>query len=822
MRDQVFMTALAGLLHDVGKFALRAGVPASEIWDDEGREIYGYKHALLSADFCRDYLPSPWRQVARPVSFHHQPHDRLDRLVAVGDRLAAGERESSDAAEPQRLLSIFDRLSLDVRGRHAPGEDREHYLPLKPLRLSVDALFPRPLDALDDPHQAYASLWNTFAAEARRLRQVHEEISAEASREDDHGITYLRSLLYLLRRFTWCVPAAAYRTVPDVSLYDHSRMTAALAVCLRETGDQTLASLVHDPFQEGLPVASLVGGDISGVQDFIYTITSRGAASALRGRSLYLQLLTDAMAHYLLRHLELPPTNLIYAGGGHFYLLAPPHVEDALAEARRYASRVLLRHHGGDLYMALSAVPLDAADFADGRISRRWEQVTKGLRVAKDRRFGELGPDMHRLVFDLWRDRGSEEDRCQVCHREHPHCVEDGDIKKCPACYSYETGLGDPLRRANYLLVEDVEPAFEQDEGPAGDFQATLRAFGHRVKLLEAMEDARSAARHRLLALNDEAMDDLQPGPRRAVARRFLVNVTPVSHVGAISTTVEMAGASQGIERLGVLRMDVDDLGRLFARGLGERTTISRLATLSLAVSLYFEGWVEEVARTHDPGGDGLYSIYSGGDDLFFVGRWDALVEMARAVRDDFAAFTGRNPHLHLSGGMTLVGGKYPIYMAAAEAGACEERAKDFPGKDAFTFLGQTVSWECFARVATWQKRLRRMVERTDVQKSLLHLLMRTQERRQVVVRQQARRGEGRRRERRPQACFGPWIPHVEYMLARMQERVKGRSPSAAADLEALRRRLGGDNYRSLAWMGLAARWAELLIRDDGSQEGDG
>ncbi|MDW8101235.1 MAG: hypothetical protein RML36_17335, partial [Anaerolineae bacterium] len=54
---------------------------------------------------------------------------------------------------------------------------------------------------------------------------------------------------------------------------------------------------------------------------------------------------------------------------------------------------------------------------------------------------------------------------------------------------------------------------------------------------------------------------------------------------------------SKGIQRLGVLRMDVDNLGKLFAEGFGENATLSRVAALSFAISLFFEGWVEVLAE---------------------------------------------------------------------------------------------------------------------------------------------------------------------------------------------------------------------------------
>ena len=88
----------------------------------------------------------------------------------------------------------------------------------------------------------------------------------------------------------------------------------------------------------------LVGGDISGVQNFIYTITARGAAPTLRGRSFYLQIVTEALARYLLRRLDLPVTNLIYAGGGSFFLLARPGDGERLPRLQQEISRILLHN----------------------------------------------------------------------------------------------------------------------------------------------------------------------------------------------------------------------------------------------------------------------------------------------------------------------------------------------------------------------------------------------------------------------------------------------------------------------------------------------
>lgn len=795
MDTAVFDAALGGLLHDVGALALRAGAAPARPWDAAARTAYGQAHALLAESIAAD-LPAQWQGALLEAARHHHPHTRLARLVAAADALSAGEPEPPDEEAPARLLSIFSRIAIPD-GAAPPAE---RYLPLRPLALREDTLFAGPAGPLPGAAAAYASLWAAFKASLSDLQHAYTGPGAD-------GAAYLGNLLQLLRRFTWCVPAT-----PDASLYDHSRTTAALAACLAERSDAELEALLAGAAASELTVALLVAGDLSGVQGFLYTVTPRGAASALRGRSLYLQLLSDAVAAFLLRHLQLPPTSLLYSSGGRFCLLVPPSAAAELPELQQHVSRVLLRHHGGDLYLGLGHQPLAASSFFGGRFAAQWDSVNAALRRSKERRFSELGAELHQLLFVPWRDEGNEERVCQVCHQEHPHCRLDGEVRKCPACRALEDDLGDPLRRARYLCLDEVQPSFD-DSGPAGTPHDVLAAFGLRVRLLADLAPAAGAGieRRHLLALDDERAAALQPAPRCVVGRRFLVNVTPIGPGGAIRTNEELAAAASGIRRLGVLRMDVDNLGKVFSAGLGRLATLSRMAALSQAISQYFEGWVDVLARRHNPEGaeHRAYSIYSGGDDLFFVGSWDAMAGLAREICAGFAEYTGHHPDLHLSGGLVLVTERYPIYQAARDAGEAEEDAKAVPGKNSFCFLGQALPWPLLERAAGLADQLCALLESRKVSRSLARLLMVTQAAYDEACRRALREGGGHTVDGRPQGYYGPWIPRAEYALARQKELHRG----AAAEIDGLRRLMKGDNYRSIAWIGLAARWAELKTR---------
>jgi CRISPR-associated protein Csm1 len=787
MRERVLELALAGLLHDVGKFAQRAG------WRRG-------KHADVGGEFVDQYVPSQWKGFLYPVMGHHDsPLQGYEtKVIALADRLSAGERSDTAERQPRRLLSVFCQVQADGQACPSP-----QYVPLRALAIEETTLFSG--DESEDPDRAYGDLWDGFARDIEALARVQDGGDADLE-------TYVDSLLMLLQRHAWCIPSAYYRSLPDVSLYDHSRMTAALAACLAGQEEAVIDAMLQGEANDE-PVALLVGGDISGVQDFIYTLSSRGATSALRGRSFYLQLLTEAVFRYVLRRLELPSTNLVYGGGGHFYLLAPPQAASRLPEIQRYVSRVLLRHHGGDLYLALGKALLRAGDFKGEALSGKWRAVSRELRQAKERRFSELGDEMYHQVFEPWRDQGNQERECLICHREHPGTQEIQETRKCPPCLAFEE-LGEDLRQARVLRLDEVPvpDAEATEDTEAGTWEEVLAGFGLAARVTQTDQAAPVTVRSTVLALEDNALSALSPGPTVATGRRFLVNVTP-EQGGRTKTFEQMAVDAQGIERLGVLRMDVDDLGRLFSRGLGEKATLSRTAALSFAVSLFFEGWVEALAERHNPSGDPptdrVYSIYSGGDDLFMVGSWDALPDLAQEIRDDFSRFVSGHPGLHLSGGIALIGGKYPLYQAAEDAGEAERQAKGYPGKNAITFLGQTLNWETFCRAAEWKGKMWHMCHEKRVPRSLLRTLVVLQQQHDEEAEKRAGDGNDRNMAGEPQTYYGPWIPRAAYVLSRMQ----GRHGRARDELQELKELLGTEHFAAISWIGLAARWAELSLR---------
>jgi CRISPR-associated protein Csm1 len=153
------------------------------------------------------------------------------------------------------------------------------------------------------------------------------------------------------------------------------------------------------------------------------------------------------------------------------------------------------------------------------------------------------------------------------------------------------------------------------------------------------------------------------------------------------------------LKRLGILRMDVDNLGSIFqTRGQAPGWSLAAASSLSYALDYFFRGKLDRIWKKHHASCC-TQILYAGGDDLFVLGRWDAVLSLADEIRKQFGAWTGEGSPVTLSGGMAIVSDKYPLARAAEEAADAEHMAKhhkyeDQELKNAFAVLGQSFHWE--------------------------------------------------------------------------------------------------------------------------------
>jgi CRISPR-associated protein Csm1 len=194
-----------------------------------------------------------------------------------------------------------------------------------------------------------------------------------------------------------------------------------------------------------------------------------------------------------------------------------------------------------------------------------------------------------------------------------------------------------------------------------------------------------------------------------------------------------MAKAGKG-GFLGVLRMDVDYLGMVFNIGIRDQN-IARVASLSSDMELFFTGYFQKLCET-PTFKKNTYVAYSGGDDLFVIGAWDIVLDLACKVRRDFKAFTCQNEDMNISGGLFLCKGKYPIHRAAERAKyllnnlakdneSCEKNLKEeISQRDAIAIFNHRLSWEEFLALKDTGEKFVDAIQKDTLSRTYLYKLL--------------------------------------------------------------------------------------------------
>ncbi|MFB6272242.1 MAG: type III-A CRISPR-associated protein Cas10/Csm1 [Salinibacter sp.] len=700
-RREYRTVALGGLLHDLGKYLQRG----------ELGQLFRGKHPEVGADFvaswqeefdrCVDatllhtlvqhHHEGPWAKEGVNVNDIDDEHVRgLARLVSHADNFASSERGERAAAyqdfRTTALAPIFSHVRL-LRD-DAP---RSTYLPHRPLGgLETEPpIFPR--SGRESPsHEVNAHI--------RAFGNAFMELQRELDWTDFE--TVYAHLLNMLGRFTSCIASDTQSGVPDIALYDHLRVTSAIAAGLyrHHAVEGTLTDAEIRSPTEGARCALLVG-DLSGIQDHLFdiaTIGPGGVARRLRARSFYLQMLVETAALKMLQAFELPPANLLMASGGNVYVLVPYHrqTQDRIDRLRAEFDAWMLQQFHGELTLNLAWTPVADEAFGTGG---RGEGFGAAMTRLHRRLATSKGRRLHAVLANdgQWREEGWTRDPfppetsvCISCGRfpaERPS-EPGGEADLCRTC-DRDQWLGRWLPETGYVGF--------YDDSTKGDRACFDWSFAMAREPNELPTGARRVTR-----LNDS---DLSPLADQPAEGRYIANHVPTAPDGALWTFADIAAhrqlddteAPSGL--LAIVKADVDYLGQVFQDGLRRDEppsydTPSRIAALSRHLELFFSGWVEWLLRTEFPS---VYSVYSGGDDMLLVAPRSQALSLVQRIREAFSAFTD-NPELTLSAGIAVVKPRLPLAHTVEFADAALEQAKGDrrEGRNRLCVLGQLVEWD--------------------------------------------------------------------------------------------------------------------------------
>lgn len=864
---------LAALLHDIGKFYQRGDKSYSDILNslsdfskqiandicplsDTGR--FGYQHVIWTTDFFESntgkeifgkikelnqnlYRVSPAGaefNVINLASNHHKPQSPEQAIISMADCWSAGiDRSDPETFEKEKVAeekikwgkSRYKKIPLYSVFNNINNLNLNSGFKLNAIDINK-SIFPIKIlsEENGNSENQYANLWKHFIDEFKKL-------------PTDSIVAFTETLIFLLKKYTWCIPSNTM-DMANVSLFDHLKTTAAFADCLYAYYVKNESDFTYNnetkriSLKDGKHPLILIGGDLSGIQNFIYNISSRKAALSLKGRSFYLQLLIDSIIQKIISNNAVRATigHVLYASGGKFYMLLPnlPEVIEALKGIQNEIEIELWEKHQGQLSYNMDWIQFafnsNEKKFSISESERKilmgelWSRLADKLSKKKSKKFQTLicndnsfnnifnikevdekfkvcavtGQELNENTWTKIDDHENDNDATWVSKEVRKHVDMGRALKTADYCITFKGEeenskyLSNRLKH-NSVIVNVANYLFDKIEltDNEADFRSISSADTSRVKTIN----------------NTNFLNGQIKGQQVSYGFMFYGGNKQAEINGEIKDFQQLTRFIPDYKNsetyLAVLRIDVDNLGEIFISGLPEsQRSFAYYSNLSFMLDLFFSGYLNTL-RNDKKYNEWVNILYSGGDDVFAIGRWDKIIEFAADIRIKFQEFVGRED-ITLSAGISIIDNKFPIAKAAFMAGEAELRSKqnNINGKkNALTFFGETISWvQEYEEVFTKKNKFVRLIIEQNMSKSILHKLM--------LYRQKKKEVE----ENISKDLSYLW--NAAYYLKRFKERHKENKDALTFIDEIIK----NDTFqnRKLDLLALAARWAEVEIKE--------
>ncbi|MCD7882601.1 MAG: type III-A CRISPR-associated protein Cas10/Csm1 [Lachnospiraceae bacterium] len=592
--------------------------------------------------------------------------------ILAGDEKYAAERRIVDdslklslceSEKKEKLTSVKNLTS--VFSRVTAFDDQKTVKRYYPLACeSVDTAFPIERSSVEE--SGLAELAKGFGEELLTLKDS----------PPDTWEKFIIVFESLARKYMWCITASDYEG-EDISLYNQSRIAAAIAVCMMESPDR------ERPFKLALC-------DFSGIQKYVFavaTVSESGVAKRLRARSFYVDITVSVISQVIIERFQLTQNHILLLTGGKFYLLLP-NTEDSDDILDRIEQEMETQFY--ENFKGKVAIHLVWLTIGSEGLEKYSDSVLKLSRMLSDKKScgfhhvlaNEDGWAEERFVLE---NDLSGKKICTSCGSE----LTDLEHRYCENC-RMQTEIGGKLPKTRYISYyrekrKDTYPIY-------GNYSIGLWSELPKDEAFLVEE------------LNSDSGYKKTAG--MPVRTKYMANHIPADAHGEVMTFSDIANCAAGRKRLAVLKADVDNLGYLFADGLRRDGrhygTISRVNTMSRFLEIFFSGYINHLI-TERKEYRNVYSVFSGGDDLFLIGPWDIMPKLAVDIARDFRRFTAENPSLTISAAVSVFHPKEHIANLAEISERTLKGVKDeadpaiYPeksGRDGVSFMRNKYSWE--------------------------------------------------------------------------------------------------------------------------------
>lgn len=672
---------LGSLFHDIGKFEQRCTskkVKHQQLGADLIKELEDYFLPIL--DNSSDAL----KKLIEHIAEHHnsETNNNSIDILREADHLSASERvefsetenDLSEKWSHKYLSSLFGKIYLNNKDGKKTRYYRHQTLNKKEYKILVPEF-----DSEDDLKESRLNYgpgdFDEFKEQLKSVLQFYK------SDKDFNAL--LNLLLILFEKFMWCIPDFTGSDRTDISLHNHLKDVTGISHALYLSKQKSELNLII--------------GDLPGIQKYIFANVIRKPAQVLRGRSIFVQILTRNFASIFLNYLGLTEANVIMLAGGKFYILAQnsDDFQEKYEDAVRKIENYLVENFNYELsfssaYSTFSVVKLkdkkDPFNFGDVIDETSYLLLQKRNKQFEKNLFGD--PELKDNKFILSKNFVSP----------------DGDSNSIKCDFTDK-----PIRKGREVLKKIGEENYQLEKQvfnewtigkdiPYSDVIIGISEEFDEVKWIKKLKDynpEKHIAPNKIL-LNPELDNLLLPeNLKKDLLRDALVievaNYSSMSddHVMEFN---KMTKANNGAEFLTLIKGDVDNLGLIMSSGLVDDnenyTAISRTTTLSNHLKYFFsflingllKDWDNEklISQVDSSASDQrIYTVFAGGDDLLLISPQSSSLKLVYELENIFKEFVCDNPEVHISYSLTNFKAHTPIRLIADIAEENQSKIKD-------------------------------------------------------------------------------------------------------------------------------------------------
>lgn len=436
-------------------------------------------------------------------------------------------------------------------------------------------------------------------------------------------------------------------------------------------------------------------GDISGIQDFIFNVKSEKAARVLKGRSFFVQIISEVCIELIKNSIKNGDIREFYNGGGNFYLFTNDVVYQNINLVRKKINAYFKQK---ELYLTLSIVKATKTDDGEIDFQDTWSKIHKESDKDKNQKFKNFDSVFNQYSSELI---GTWPDFTRSLLKSQSNSIR---LLSSPK---------ETIDLDGAAIFTNYQYSFSDLDSPTSSFKKSIVN-----KLPQAQ--------------------NLPQQYRKTISKGY--------GVLEFEELAELANFRTGTAKLGILKMDIDNLGLIF-----KNIDFSMAEKLSEKFKEFFDEKILEFltkTKVHqnkefDRDSDSqnlihnIYVVFSGGDDCFMVGAWDAIFQMAGYFQKSFNQFTkslfrdipnlqstleekAQIKEITISAGIVVVPPKFPVIRFAHLAEEALEKAKKQPNKNHINVFGESLSWKDFETSKEVAIMLSKLIKEKNLSRSFL------------------------------------------------------------------------------------------------------